>query len=156
MGNVIRMTELNCNLIEHKLELHNTVNLRKNVMKPGTSLLIALIFFAGLHRAGSQVSFAPASNYAVGTQPQCVIAADVNGDGKLDLICANFSGTSYASTLTVLTNDGNGGFGSNTVLTVGPNPVTVVAVDVNGDGKVDLVSANLFGTLTVLTNNGNG
>ena len=44
-----------------------------------------------------------------------VAAADVNGDGKLDLISANWN--SY--TLTVLTNDGSGGFGSNATLNVG-------------------------------------
>jgi hypothetical protein len=40
---------------------------------------------------------------------------------------------------------------------VGANPDSVTAVDVNGDGKLDLVSANGTGnTLSVLTNNGSG
>jgi hypothetical protein len=39
---------------------------------------------------------------------------------------------------------------------VGNGPTSIVAVDVNGDGYLDLVSANLHdNTLTVLTNNGN-
>ena len=57
----------------------------------------------------------------------------------------------------MLTNNGSGGFGSNATLNVGSAPECVVAADVNGDGKLDLISANYgSSTLTVLTNNGSG
>jgi hypothetical protein len=87
----------------------------------------------------------------VGISPYSVTAADVNGDGRPDLICANFGGSS----LSVLTNNGNGGFVAILPLTVGNAPYSVAAADVNGDGKVDLISANSgASTLTVLTNKG--
>jgi hypothetical protein len=54
----------------------------------------------------AQVSFDLSSSPAVGLAPVSVAAADVNGDGKVDLISAN----SQANTLTVLTNNGSGGF----------------------------------------------
>jgi hypothetical protein len=93
------------------------------------------------------------STYSVGNAPWGVTAADVKGDGKVDLICAN----SEDDTLTVLTNNGSGGFVVASTLSVGTSPYPVTAADVNGDGKVDLICANWDdGTLTVLTNNGSG
>jgi hypothetical protein len=88
-----------------------------------------------------------------GSGPTSVVAADINGEGKPDLISAN----SIDGTLTVLTNNGSGGFGSNATLVVGSGPLCVAATDINGEGKPDLISANsIDGTLTVLTNNGSG
>ena len=90
--------------------------------------------------------------YTVGSSPSSV-AAFTNVDGKVDVVSAN-SGT---NTLTMLTNNGSGGFATAATLVVGHAPVWVVAADVNGDGKVDLVCANFSdNTLTVLTNNGSG
>jgi hypothetical protein len=88
------------------------------------------------------------------TQINSVAAADVNGDGRLDLICAN----NLTNTLSVFTNIGGGNFALAATMIVGTNPVTVVAADVNGDGKVDLITENdiIAGTLTILTNNGSG
>jgi uncharacterized protein (DUF2141 family) len=97
--------------------------------------------------------FVIATNLAVGRSPISVCAADVNGDGKMDLICANES----ANTLTVLTNDGSGGFVIASSPGVGSFPISVCAADVNGDGKMDLICANNGDkTLTVLTNDGSG
>src|SRR5262249_8769627 len=102
-------------------------------------------------------NFGSNATYQVDSGPYDVIAADVNHDGKLDLISAN-SGTSYdGDTLTVLTNNGDGTFTFSASLTVGNEPFSVAAADVNGDGHTDLISANYRdGNLTVLTNDGTG
>ena len=134
-------------------------------MKPRIGLLMIIGLLAGLHPVAAQVSFAPAANYRVDKGPNCVVAMDVNNDGKLDLICAN-SGIDFGNTITVLTNNGAGIFASNTTYTVGIGPYWVAAADVNGDGKADLIVANQgsfsttppysSSTLMVLTNNGSG
>jgi hypothetical protein len=99
------------------------------------------------------VFLAPPIAYPVGSAPIGVAAADVNGDGKPDLISANVND----STLTILTNNGSGGFVSNATLTVGSRPAFVIAGDVNGDGKLDLISADSSSNaLTVWINNGSG
>jgi len=87
--------------------------------------------------------------------PGQITTADVNGDGKLSVVVPDYS-SSEGTTLEVLTNNGAGIFSSNATYTVGQGPTSVIAADINGDGKVDLITANLFGTLTVLTNNGSG
>lgn len=93
----------------------------------------------------------------VGTNPVSVASADVNGDGKVDLISANTGALPNYHTLSIMTNNGSGGFGSNAVANVGSGVQCVIAADVNGDGKVDLVTANFYdSTLTILTNNGSG
>ena len=59
--------------------------------------------------------------------------------------------------VTVLTNNGSGGFALSGTYPVGTTPYAVVAADVNGDGMTDLISCNQGNnTLTVLTNNSSG
>jgi hypothetical protein len=89
----------------------------------------------------AQVSFTNSSSPTVGNEPTFVTAADVNGDGKLDLIAANY-GQGGGNTLSVLTNNGSGGFVLASSPGVGNGPRWVTVADVNGDGKLDLISAN--------------
>jgi hypothetical protein len=98
-------------------------------------------------------SFHLAASPAVGAGPFSVVAADVNGDGAADLICAD----RQAAKLSVLTNNGAGAFVLASSPAVGTTPFSVLAADVNGDGAVDLICANFdANTLSVLTNNGRG
>jgi hypothetical protein len=88
--------------------------------------------------------------YATGTGASSVTAADVNGDGKLDLEVANFGTT----TVSVLLGNGDGTFGTQQTFTVGTQPRAIATADVNGDGKPDILTANdnASGTVSVLLN----
>jgi hypothetical protein len=77
------------------------------------------------------------------TGPVAVVAADVNGDGKPDLIAVD--GPLF-NTVSVRLNNGNGTFGpARTFYNSLYETAAAMAVgDVNGDGKPDLVLADTF------------
>ena len=98
-------------------------------------------------------TFQSNTNYATGKYPQGVASADLNKDGKADLVVAN----SNDSTISVLLSAGDGSFTPQVTYSVGNTPTNVVLVDVNGDGKLDAVVTN-YGdnTVSVLFGNGSG
>ena len=105
---------------------------------------------------GSGGFTAAGTNY-LDNAPWTIATADVNGDGKVYLIVGEEG--SQGGAVTVLTNAGGGSFVTSTSIPVGNSPgwefTFVTVADVNGDGKPDVVAADLYSdTLTVLLNNG--
>ena len=100
------------------------------VVKKIALLVIGLL--AGLHQAAA-LNFASAVDYYAPTNAlvYTIAAADVNGDGAKDIICANGN----TNTITILTNNGNGVFGSNATYVVGDQPYCVTAADLRGLAK---------------------
>ena len=85
--------------------------------------------------------------HQTGNNPAAVAAADINEDGKLDLIVAN----SADNTVSALLGNGNGSFQSQTTYPVSSSPRALAVGDLNADGIPDLVIAlpktNSLGTL---------
>jgi hypothetical protein len=106
----------------------------------------------------------------LGCSGNLVAVADLNGDGKLDLVVPNSSLTSPnglfgSGTVTVFLGNGNGSFQNGVSYMIGLNAVFVAVGDFNGDGHPDLAVADLGGNqinqsnpgaLAVLLGNGDG
>ena len=106
-------------------------------------------------------SFQPARIFATGQGSLSVAIGDVNGDGRPDLVAANY----YSNDVSVLLGNGDGTFqAAQSFPTAGMNPVTVAVGDFNGDGRPDLAVTNganttsgaVPGNLAVLLGNGDG
>jgi hypothetical protein len=91
--------------------------------------------------------------YGVGAGPDALAVGDVNGDGKLDLVAGNDTGSSVS----VLLGNGDGTFKTQQPYTAGSYPHWVALADVNGDKALDIIVANEGGNnVGVLLNNGDG
>ena len=101
-------------------------------------------------------TFAPYQAYAV-CLAHGIAAGDFNGDGIMDLAV----GARGCSEVTIFLGNGDGTFRETGSLPVGPGgccgaPYTIAVGDFNGDGKLDLVTANESNTVSVLLGNGEG
>ena len=106
--------------------------------------------------AASTTFTEPASSpETVSVGPSGVTAADLDGDGDVDLAAVSFP----LSEVTILKNNGNGNFfeGASSRIDVGTGGANAIAsADVDGDGDVDLATIEQTpDELTILRNKGN-
>ena len=114
----------------------------------GVGLSVMLGDSHGVFQAPTFVDLGVGVNGAV----TFVRTADVNNDGKADIICVNSKG------VVVLIGLGTGEFRPPvTYLVSGSSyPAVVWLADLNGDNALDIVTSNQDGTMSVLLNNGSG
>jgi hypothetical protein len=120
--------------------------------------LLALCVAGGL--IADEQSSPPAASFdqivlPVGQGPTRIVIADVNHDGKPDILVANET----SQTLSVLLGDARGHFlpAPGPPCPTGPNPNDMAMGDFNGDGNLDVVIANTQTPyLTILLGDGKG
>ena len=106
-----------------------------------------------LSSAVAVASFADQTIVRTGSGPRAVVAGDLNGDGKPDLVVPNV----FDNYVSVLLGNGDGTFQSEKYVATGTRPYSVAIGDLNGDGKPDLLVTNSFdANVGVLLGNGDG
>ncbi len=110
-----------------------------DVNNDGKLDLIAVFFSQGAGSVGILLgngdgSFQAPNFKPFGVNPQGVLTADLNGDGKLDIATCD----SNSSQVIILLGNGDGTFQNGYAIPVGAGPDSLSAADLNNDGKLDL------------------
>ncbi|MBM3433912.1 MAG: hypothetical protein FJX93_04060, partial [Bacteroidetes bacterium] len=92
----------------------------------------------------SALSFSAKVDFTAATNPRGIAIGDINGDGKKDVVVANYG----SSSVSVFANTATSGSISTSSLaaksdfTAGTNPNNLSIADIDGDGKLDWAVAN--------------
>jgi hypothetical protein len=100
--------------------------------------------------SAAAMTFTPPVHYGLGGRPADLVAVDLDGDGRLDLV------TSAGSGVDVLLGRSLGRFAAATRVAMEHRPGALVAADLDANGTPDVVTANRDGTVSVLLGDGAG
>ncbi len=96
-------------------------------------------------------AFSACGSFQVGSAPNNIHGGDIDNDGDIDLVVANYK---LANAASVLINNGNCSFTVTSASNIGGG-IDVYLIDINGDNLLDLVAAS-YTSITTALNDGNG
>jgi hypothetical protein len=103
------------------------------------------------------VSFELATNLLTGTDPRQIAIADLNGDGRPDIVVINNVSSDVSTYQNVSTSGSLGGSSFESLAPYptgsGAGPVAVVLADIDGDGRPDMAVGNFYTTNMVIFQN---
>ncbi len=102
-------------------------------------------------------SFSNAGTLTTGTSPEEVYLGDMNADGKLDIVVNNSGGNNVSVFLNNSSGTGNFTFATKVDFATATNPTRMALGDIDGDGRLDVVTTSKTGnTLSILHNISSG
>ncbi len=101
----------------------------------------------------SVISFSPMVSFGTGSSPGYARSADMNGDGKPDIVVSNAGYPYSVSILKNTSRPGSVSFAAQAYYTTGTGPMAGAIVDMDGDNKPDIVVPD-YGdnTMSILRN----
>ncbi|EIM31785.1 putative calcium-binding protein,FG-GAP repeat protein, partial [Leptothrix ochracea L12] len=135
---------------------------RLDILTTDRSTNQATLFNGNANGSANGNGFGPAQTLTVGNAATAIATADLNGDGRLDIVAARADYGS-ATPISVLLGANTGGFTPAVAYYAAGTsgnmdlPIDVALGDVDGDGKLDIVTANSgTGQVAVLKGLGDG
>lgn len=116
----------------------------RNILLHRIALLALLVSFFLLSTTAfsSDVKFASPVYYPASSETTRVVVADVNQDGKLDLVVDGYNHVGGFNDVTVLLGNGDGTFSPATSITHNVGPFSLAVADFDKDLRTDFVSSN--------------
>jgi len=133
-------------------------------LNDGTGLIASIAFARNMVSViladSVTLTFRAMANYPAGVSPRAVVAVDLNGDGRRELVAVNTGdGAANRGNVSVLLarSDNPGTFQGPVNYPAGDTPRHAAAADFNGDGRADLAVANFFSdNVSILLGDGDG